>query len=118
MSFVCRLAQRCNVTQITHGMTGSPVQMLRREQLACAVEGALQQMEEDHARQRRSGSLVSMHLPRKGQCPELRWLLPFKDCLGLANHFHDGRAPTPGSIYPPTEPTLLALWRPEGLARS
>ena len=99
-------------------MTGSPAQMLRREQLARPVEGALQQMEEDQAGQRCSGSLVSMHLQRKGQCPELGRLLPFNHCLGLTNHFHDRRAPTPGSIYPPTAPTLPGLWHPKGLARS
>ena len=96
-------------------MTGLPGQMLQREQLARAVEGALQQMEEERAGQRRSGSLVSMHWQRKGRCPEPGRLLPFNDCLGLAIHFHDRRAPTPGSEAPPPPPP--ALWRPEGLAR-
>ena len=38
-------------------MTEFPLQMLRQEQLAPAVEGALQQMEEEQAGQRRSGFL-------------------------------------------------------------
>ena len=37
----------------------SSLQMLRRDQLAHAVEGVLQQMEEDQARLRPGGSLVS-----------------------------------------------------------
>ena len=65
-------------------LTGLPMQMLRREQLARAVEGALQQMEEEQAGQRRSGSLVSMHSQCKGRYPELGWLFPSKDCPGLA----------------------------------
>jgi len=42
------------------------MQMLPREQLARAVEGALQQMEEDETGQRHSKSLVSTHLQPNG----------------------------------------------------
>ena len=85
-------------------MTGRPVQMLQREQFARAVEGALQQMEDNQAGQRRSGSLVSMHLLHKGRCPGLGRLLLFSDCLGLANYCHDRRALHPESEALPFQP--------------
>ena len=95
-------------------MTGFPAQMLRREQLARAVEGALQQMEEDQAGQRRSGSLVSMHSQRKGQCPELGWLLPFNTALASQITSMIGVLPPQGAYTP----LLRPLFQASGIPRA